>query len=171
MKSVDINDAVHGKFPLFELQNHKATYEGFVEDKDKNKVHYYLYVVVSEPMPMTPAKEWLDTKLKPAFPNAADSSAEVNKNYAVPTPEGSSKTYEEMHYKCPQKFFYPKPSDPKNILSTDGTLVGVSAVENGQSVALLFRYPSYLAGHPSPSFDADWIKLIAGTVKVAAPGG
>jgi hypothetical protein len=170
MQSADITDAVHGKFPLFELQGHKATYEGFVEDSEKNKVHYYLYVIASDPLPMSPARDWLDT-LKQKITAGADCSAEVNKNYQVPTPEGSSKTFEEMHYKCAQKFFCPKPNDPKNVLSTDGTLAGVSILENGQAVGLLLRYPSYLAGHPSPSFNADWIKLISGTVKVAAPGG
>ena len=52
MQPVDINDAVRGKLTAFALPSLKATYEGAVEyEKEKSKLHYYLYVGVGEAGP------------------------------------------------------------------------------------------------------------------------
>jgi hypothetical protein len=172
MQPADLGDPLHGKFTLFDVPGMKAAYEGFVEDTDHNKIHYYLYVaVIDQPANgYMPGRAWL-TELQGKAAKSDDNSAEVNKSYSASTPEGSSTIYEEFHIKCVQNFFYPKPNNPNNAQNIDGNLVCLSRTENGKVVTLIFRYPSYLKGHPSASFDPEWIKLIAGTLKVAAAGG
>jgi hypothetical protein len=172
MKPVDINDAVRGKCPpsLLEMQNLKATYEGFIEDRDKNKMHYYLYVGVSETAPnnITPLQSWLNV-LKTNFPATADAgSSEVNKSYSASSPEGNAVPWEEIHFKCPQKFYYIKPDNSLINQDIPGTIVCLCHSENGAVVTLVFRYWSELETRHSTDFDSDWIKLIAGCVKVGS---
>jgi hypothetical protein len=174
MQSVDTSDAVRGKIPLFEVTGLKATYEGSLEDPEtKAKQCFYLYVVSGELPPggRTSMQSWLSDYTN-KFPNSADSSAAVNTNYSVPTPEGTSLPCEEFHYsKCMMKFFYPNPAKPQNSQDMPGNVVYLCHVENNQFVALIFRYPSNLSDYHSAAFDPDWIKLIAGTLKMGASGG
>jgi len=167
MQSVDISDAVRGKCPLFEISGLKATYEGNVEDSVHNKQHYYLYVALSEQGAnnFSPAKAWL-AELQQKFPNSNESSTAVNTNYSVPTPEGSSVQYEEIHFKCNQKLSYTKPDNTLVNQDMPGTLVCLCHAEKGAMITLIYRYPSSLADRHSTDFDADWIKLIAGCMKV-----
>ncbi|MCC6127387.1 MAG: hypothetical protein IT426_20700 [Pirellulales bacterium] len=173
MQSVDLNDpAGRGKCPLLELPSLKAAYEGFVEDSDKNKMHYYLYVSVGEAANnFIPTLDWLN-KLKGTFPNAGDdSSAAVNKDYAAATPQGDSVRWEEIHVKGPQRFYYTKPDGSQINQDIPGTIVCLNRMENGVLVSLIFRYPSALDDRHSTDFDSDWIKLVAGCAKIGAPGG
>ena len=79
--------------------------------------------------------------------------------------------WEEIHYNCPQKFFFPNPGNPQNAQEMPGTLVCLCRKENGVMVTLIFRYFSEFGSRHSTDFDSDWIKLIAGCVKVGAAGG
>jgi hypothetical protein len=173
MQSVqDLNDPVRGKCTLFEIQGLKAAYEGSVVDQAGNKLHYFLYVGVSDlgANGTIPTRGWL-SELQGNFPKSSDGSPEVNKSYTVSTPEGSSKQWEEIHFKCRQKFFYPTANNPQNNQEMPGTLVGLCHSENNIVVSLVFRYPDNLETLHSADFDSDWIKLIAGCVKVGGSGG
>jgi hypothetical protein len=173
MQSVDLTDpAGRGKCPLLELPSLKAAYEGSVEDAAKNKMHYYLYVSVGEAANnFIPTLDWLN-KLKVQFPNAGDdSSASVNKEYAAATPQGDSVRWEEIHVKGMQRFYYTKPDGSQINQDIPGTMVCLNRLENGVLVSLVFRYPSALDDRHGADFDTDWIKLVAGCVKIGAPGG
>jgi hypothetical protein len=169
----DINDPVRGKCPLIEIPGFKATYEGFVKDTKGNDLHYYLYVGASEQAQNKdlPTQTWLNV-LRDKFPAANDgNSAEVNKNYSSSTPEGGSVQWEEIHFKGVQKFFYPNPENPQNNQDMSGTFVCLCRVENGVLVTLVFRYPSHFEERHSTDFDTEWLKLVAGCLKIGTSGG
>ncbi len=173
MQSVDIADALRGKCPLFDISGLKATYEGSVEDQAKNKLQYYLYIAVSDQNAnnFIPARNWL-AQMQGDFPDSPDSSTEINNNYLADSPEGSPIHFEEFHYnKCLQKFLYPTPTKPDNSQKMPGNIVCLSHTENGKVVSLVFRYPSGLSDYHGANFDPDWLKLVAGTLKVGASGG
>lgn len=164
LQSVDMGDAVRGKFPVFEIGGLKAVYEGSVEDASKNKQCFYLYIGVTTKLEnnQLPTQSWLnDLSTK----NVSDASTALNKSYTASSPEGSSVQYEEIHFKCMQKFFYPKPDNPNNTMDIMGNVVCLSHVENDQVVSLVFRYPDTLKDVHGPNFDPEWIKMIAGTLK------
>jgi hypothetical protein len=171
MQSVDINDPVHGKFPLwFDLPGLKATYEGSIEDQINNKMHYYLYVSVSDQSgDKIPTQGWMN-ELRQKFPKAGDdSSNEVNKNYSAGTPEGGAVVWEEIHFKkCDQKFCYSKADNPQNVQDMLGNMVILCHAENNIVVTLIFRYPESLENLHGANFDSEWINLIAGCVKVGS---
>jgi hypothetical protein len=165
MQSVETSDAVRGKCPLFDIPGLKATYEGCVEEESKNKQCFYLYIGVI-PLPENnylPTQAWLSELQN--FKEVSDSSTGVNKSYTVSSPEGSSVQYDEIHFKCKQKFHYPKPDNPNNSQDMLGNVVCLSHVENGQVVLLVFRYPDTLKDIHGSTFDSEWLKMIAGTLK------
>jgi hypothetical protein len=169
MQSVDIKDAQRGKFSVFELESVKATYEGTIKDSGGGKLPYYLYVSVSDMGNSTqlPLMVWLNA-LQTKLLNSPDSSSEPNKNYSASTAEGGDVQWEEIHYHCPQKFLYTNNEGKQVYQDMKGTLVMISRAENGKAISLIFRYPSDLESQHGPEFDSDWIKLIAGTLKVEA---
>ena len=172
MQPVDINDPRRGKCALIDIPGLTATYEGAVEDAAKNEQHFYLYVGVKDLAAMNnyiPTKIWLGD-LQTKYPEgAAAGSTEVNKNFSADTPEGRVVKWEEFHYQCPQEFFYPTKVNPQNYQKMPGTVVCLCRAENGTVVTLVFRYPSSFADRHSTDFDSDWIKLVAGCLKVQAP--
>jgi hypothetical protein len=167
MQSTDINDAARGKLPkkFFEIPNLKATYEGFVEDKDKNKLYYDLYVGVGEGTPNT-LRSWMNI-MRQNFPNAEDSSTEVNTNYSVGTPEGGSLQWDEIHFKASQPFYYTKPDNSLINQELPGTMICLSHTEKNVQVTLILRYADSLGDRHYTDFDSNWLKLIAGSVKIA----
>jgi hypothetical protein len=164
MKSMDLNDAIRGKCPLLdEFPGLKATYEGYLDD-GKGKQCFYLYIGVSDTgaKGLTPLQDWLNGK----FQNLPNSSTSVNKNYSTPTPNGPALTWDEIHVTKSHKFFYPTPDKPNNSQDFMGTLCIISRIDNGKMVTLAFRYPDSFKDRHETDFDTDWLKLVAGTVKV-----
>jgi hypothetical protein len=170
MQPMDINDAVRGKCPLFDIPGLKATYEGSIDD-GKGKQCFYLSIAVSEPglNSPTPLKGWVN-ELSTKFPNAADSNPNVNENYMAKMEGGGTVKWEEIHYKCGQKFFYPTADKPNNVQEFIGIIWCLSRVENGKVVTLIFRYPESLKDLHGANFDSDWLNLAAGCVKVGGGG-
>jgi hypothetical protein len=168
MQSFDITgDPQRGKCPVLDLQGLKATYEGTVKDDKGNDMHFYMYVAASE-VKYSPAQNWLG-ELQQKFPKAeAFNSTGVNQNYSVQSPEGLSLSWEEIHFKCDQNFYYPTKENPQNFMTTSGILVCLCHIDNGICTSLFFRFPSNLESRHEADFDSDWIKLVAGTLKVEA---
>lgn len=136
--------------------------------KKKGKQCFYLYIGVSEAGPngTTPLQGWLNGKLQ----NLPDSSITVNKNFSAPTPDGSTLVWEEIHVTKAQKFFYPTADKPNNSQDLMGTIWFISRIENGKMVTLAFRYPEGFKDLHGPNFDSEWLKLVAGCVKVGSGG-
>lgn len=171
MQAVDVNDPLRGKCPVLEISDLKATYEGGVKDEQDNMYQFYLYVGVSEMggNNIMPTRGWLN-KLQTDFKqNPGTNSSEVNKSYMAETPSGGTVQWEEIHFQGDQRFFYPNPKDPQHSQDMPGTFICLCHEENGIVVTLAFRYPSSLEPRHAADFDAEWLKLIAGSLKVEAP--
>jgi hypothetical protein len=127
-----------------------------------------LYIGVSEPGPnnMTPLQNWLMGKLQ----SISDKSSSVNKNFSASTPDGSTVVWEEINFKSTQKFFYPTADKPNNSQDMMGIIWILSRIENGKIVTLAFRYPEGFKDMHGPNFDSDWLKIVAGCVKVGSGG-
>jgi hypothetical protein len=168
MQTFDITgDPQRAKCPVLDVPGLKATYEGTLKDDKDNDVHFYLYVGASE-MKYSPVGNWL-SELQQKFPKAeASNSTGANSNYSCESPEGLSVPWEEIHFKCDQKFYYPTKENPQNYMTTSGNLVCLGHIDNGICTMLFFRYPSNLESRHEADFNSDWIKLVAGTLKVEA---
>jgi hypothetical protein len=173
MQSIDINDPQRGKCVvldpkgeknLLNLTGHKATYEGTVKDTSGNELHYYIYVGVAE-LKVTETSSW-STSLMQGFPNADAATSGGSSDYTVESPQGTTVTWEEMHFKCDQNFYYPTKDKPQNVQKLPGNIVGLSHMDSGIATMVIFRYPSILADRHEADFNSDWIKLIAGTLRV-----
>jgi hypothetical protein len=136
----------------------KCTYEGFIQDNDKGKLHYYLYIAVST----DPTRK--------TYPNNLQSSLIAVINDATPltdisaqTPEGRAVDWKECRATGNQLFYYVMPNGEGKFIQLPGTIDIYCHDENGALVTLIWRWPTSIA--QSIDFKS-WADLAAGCVQV-----
>jgi hypothetical protein len=134
----------------------RATYEGYILDRDKGRQHYYLYVAVSSGEIKANIPRNLQSELSQKFNNAT----QLEDNFDAPTPEGRGIKWKHCRASGNQIFYYFQNNEGQ-FPTMQGVVEMFFHEENGQLITLIWRYPSGVEQTIEP-----WTKLVAGCVQV-----
>jgi hypothetical protein len=141
----------------------KATYEGFIEDKNHGKQHYYLYISVSTDK----TREFYPKNLQSDLVQKINDATPLN-DITAQTPEGRTVDWKECRATTNQLFYYVLPSGEGKFVTLPGTVDAYFHDENGALVTLIWRWPTSI----EQSIDIkSWADLVAGCVKVKPKAG
>jgi hypothetical protein len=148
----------------------KATYEGFVKDRNGGQQHYYFYAAelpLSLMNNSNPFKAWFFDAKSGLKDSMAGGSTETNNSFSCESPSGDASVWEEFHFQFnSMKFFYLDAGDKPSSMDVPGTFVCMSQVQNDKLYILSWRYPTSFEGQKK-DFNTDWIKMVGGCAKLA----
>jgi hypothetical protein len=151
-------DPRRSKTNVVNLVDIRAVYEGYVEDKNEGKQHYYLYVAVSSGQMTKYIPRNLQSELGVKFNNTTQLA-----NYQAKTPEDRDVSWQEFHGSGNQIFYYLTKNNDAQYPSMPGVVYILFHEENDLLITLVWRYPTGL--EQNIDFQS-WIKLVAGCVNV-----
>jgi hypothetical protein len=137
-----------------------ATYEGYIEDANKGKYPYYLYVGVSTDARRDNFPRNLQGELAGKF---SDTST-LNEHYKADTPEGRTVEWKQCRGTGNQEFYYVNANGDGKFQPMNGVMELLFLEENDALVILGWRLPTSI--EQSLDFKS-WINMVAGCVKVA----
>jgi hypothetical protein len=141
---------------VIDIPDLKATFEGFIEDANKGKQPYYLYVAVSKGTIRTNLPRLMQADLASKFNNTSQLSL-----LQAPTPEGRSIDWQQCRGTGNQLFYYVLPSGEGQFTTMPGAVELMFHEENDALIILVWRMPTGIEGTIE-----SWIKLTAGCVNL-----
>jgi hypothetical protein len=144
---------------LIDIPDLKLTFEGFIEDANKGKQPYYLYVAVSS----GPTIATLPRTTRDSLSEKLNNTSELTDDYRAQKPEGGEVSWKQCRSTGNQEFYYVLPNTEGQFIQMPGSLELLFHDENNTLVTLAWRMP---AGIEQSEDFKSWINLVAGSVKV-----
>lgn len=147
------------KSNVIDLNDLKLTYEGFIEDANKGKQPFYLYVCVTT----GPSRVNFPQIMKNSLAEKFNTTTELIDDYKAQTPEGREVIWKQCRATGNQPFYYVTPTGEGQFIQLSGAIELFFQDENETLITLVWRMPTGI--EQSREFKS-WMNMVAGCVKV-----